>query len=316
MKRIIPCVSITLGLIAAGFFLPVLGFLGLILCPLPLAVLGCLDGQKRMTIAELMIELTVFIIISPSMAVYFLVGCAPVAGMLYFVSREDVKEHKKFSAAESFLICAGGSIVFKIILLAVFYFFTGQNILFPDSAQMAQIMKELYGNEPELLNAAMQIVNIFPYLIPTFLTVYVGVETLLNYCLCGKFVKKYSPEAKSFPPPLPEFKSWRFPTSLLIVAVSSFAVSFFIDTETWFDGAVFLMNLEIVLNVFMFVQGLALTFWIMDGFNLRRAAKIFVCFILMIPFFWAWLIVIGMSDMLLNLRERIKFNKKGEKINE
>ena len=307
MKRIIPCVAITLALVVAGFFLPVLGFAGLILCPLPLAVFGCLEGQRRMTIAELIIELTIFIIISPILAIYFLVGCAPVAASVYSVSREDIKEVKKFTGPESLLICAGISIIFKIILLAGFYFFTGQNILFPDSAQMAQIIKELYGDQPEVQQAVMQVINIFPYLVPTFLTVYASVEAFLNYILCGKIVKKFSPEAKSFPPELPDFKAWRFPTSLLFVAVLSFAASFFIDTETWFDGAVFLMNLEIVINVFMFIQGLAVTFWIMDGFKLRRVAKIFIFLILLIPFFWAWLIVIGMSDMLLNLRERIKF---------
>ena len=299
----------TLGLIVAGFFLPLLGFVGLILCPLPLAVLGCLEGQKRMTIAELIIELTIFIIISPILAIYFLVGCAPVASSIYSVSREDIKEIKKFTGPESLLICAGASIFFKIILLAGFYFFTGKNILFPDAAQMAQIIKELYGDQPELQNAVMRVINVFPYLMPTLLTVYASFEAFLNYILCGRFVKKFSSEAKSFPPELPEFKTWRFPTSLLIVAVLSFIASYFIDTETWFDGAVFLMNLEIVINVFMFIQGLAMMFWIMDGFKLRRVTKIFICLILLIPFFWAWLVVIGMSDSMLNLRERIKFKE-------
>jgi len=309
MKRIIPCVSTTLLLVAAGFFLPVLGVAGLLLCPLPLAVFGCLAGQRRMSMAELMIELTLFIIISPSMAVYFLVGCAPVSAIIYFVSREDVKEIKKFSGPESLLICAGTSIVFKIILIAGFYFFTGQNIFFPDSAQMAAVMQELYGDNPELLQAAAQIVAVFPYLMPTLLTVYVGFEVLFNYYLCGRYVKKISHKAKSFPPSLPEFKTWRFPKSLLVVGVASFAISFFLDSDTWFDGAVFLMNLEIIINVFMFIQGLALIFWVMEGFKLKRLTKFFIFLILMIPFFWAWLIVIGMSDMILNLRERIKFKE-------
>jgi len=313
MKRIIPCVSITLALILAGFFVPVLGVAGLILCPVPLAVLGCLDGKKRMSIAELMIEFTVFILFSPSMAVYFLVGCAPVSAMIYFVSREDIKEAKKFTGPESLLICAGASIIFKIILLAVFYFFTGQNILFPSQAQMAAVMQELYGDNPELQQAALQVAAVFPYLTPTLLTVYAGFEALINYLLCGIYVKKFSPEAKSFPPSLPEFKTWRFPKSLLIVGVSSFAVSFFVDSEAWFDGAVFLMNLEIVINVFMFIQGLSVIFWIMDGFKLKRLAKILAVLILMIPFFWAWIIVIGMSDMILNLRERIKFKENDNK---
>ena len=307
MKKIIPCVLITSALIFAGFFLPVLGFAGLMLCPLPLAVYGCLEGQKRMSIAEIMIEITIFIIFSPVMAVYFLIGCAPVAASVYSVSRADIKEVKKFSAPESFLICAGTSIIFKTILLATFYFFTGKNILMPDAAQMAQTIQELYGDNPELQQSVRQILAFFPYLIPTFLTVYAGVESFLVYSLCGRYVKKFSPDSKNFPPALPEFKMWRFPLSVFITGVLSLVFSYFIDTETWFDGAVFLMNLQIVINVFMFIQGLSMSVWIMDGFKLKRAAKIFICVILFIPFFWAWLIVIGMSDMILNLRERIKF---------
>ncbi|MBQ3457048.1 MAG: hypothetical protein IJG36_11460 [Synergistaceae bacterium] len=46
MKRIIPCVIITLSMIIAGSFLPLFGFLGLMLCPLPLGVLGCVEGRK------------------------------------------------------------------------------------------------------------------------------------------------------------------------------------------------------------------------------------------------------------------------------
>ena len=70
------------------------------------------------------------------------------------------------------------------------------------------------------------------------------------------------------------------------------------------------MNLQIVLNVFMFVQGVSVAFWIMDGFKFRRMSKVIACVVLSFPFFWPWLIVVGMSDMALNLRERIKFGAK------
>lgn len=276
------------------------------LCPLPLCVLGCLEGQKNMTIAELMIELTLFLIVSPSMAVYFLLGCSPVSATVYSVSRDDIKAVKKFSGSESVLICAASSILFKTILLAVFWFFTGRNILLPDVKQMTLIFQQLYGSNPELLESLVQMLGLFPYLLPTLLVVYASFEAFINYCLCGKIVKKLSPSSKNFPPELPEFHMWRFSGSLLLVLVCSFIASYFIKTDTWFSGAVFLMNLQIVINVFMFVQGLAFAFWLMDGFNLRKGTKIFICLILAIPFFWAWLIIMGMSDMALNLRERIK----------
>ncbi len=310
MKKIIPCVVISLTLILAGFFLPVLGFFGLMLCPLPLCVLGCLEGQKSMTIAELMIEITLFLVVSPSLAVYFLLGCAPISAVIFSVSREDIKRVKNFSGPESILMCSGASILFKLILLAAFWFFTGRNILFPDVHQMSMILQQLYGNNSELRQSVMQVLALFPYLMPTLLVVYASFETLINYSLCGKIIKKFSPSSKNFPPLLPEFKAWRFSNSLLLVLVCSFIASYFIKTDTWFSGAVFLMNLQIVINVFMFVQGLAVAFWIMDGFKLRRGTKIFICVILSIPFFWAWLIIMGMSDMALNLRERIKFRSQ------
>ena len=299
---------ISLTLILAGFFLPILGFFSLMLCPLPLCVLGCLEGQKKMTMAELMIEITLFLVVSPSMAVYFLLGCSPVAAIIYSISREDIKAVKKFSGPESILICTGASILFKLILIAAFWFFTGRNIFLPDIKQIAVILRQLYADRPELLQSVVQSLGLLPYLLPTLLVVYASFETLLNYSLCGKIVKKFSPSSKNFPPQLPEFRMWRFPRSLLLVLVCSFITGFFIDTDTWFSGAVFLMNLQIVINVFMFIQGLSAAFWLMDGFKLRRITKIFICLILTIPFFWAWLIIIGMSDMILNLRDRIKFH--------
>ena len=307
MKKIIPCVLITLALILAGFFLPVFGFAGLALCPLPLCVLGCLEGQKKMSIAELLIEITLFIALSPSMAVYFLIGCAPISAVIYFISRADVKEVKKFSGSESVLICSGASIAFKTILILVFKLFTGKNILFPDSAQIALTLQQLYGNNPDLQKSVLQILVLLPYLMPSLLIIYASVEGFLNYSLCSFTIKKYFPSIKNFPPELPEFKTWRFSSSILSAGVISFIASYFIDTDTWFGGAIFLMNLQIVLNVFMFIHGLAFAFWIMDGFKLKRRTKIFICFILAFPFFWAWLIIMGMSDMALNLRERIKF---------
>ena len=309
MKRIIPCVIITLLMMLAGIFMPLMGVIGLMLCPLPLAVLGCVEGHKQMSIAELMIEVTLFIVVAPSMAVYFLIGCAPVSGMLFLLSRDDIKSVKKFTGAESLLLCTATSIVFKIILIVSFWLFTNKNIMFPDIQQMKIILSDLYANQPELQASVNTILNVFPYLFPTMLMLYSIAEGFLNYSLCYKFTKKLFPGIKNFPPELPEFKQWKFPTSILFASIFAFISGYFIDTETWFGGAIFVMNLQLVISALMFIQGVSVAFWIMDGFKLRRGSKIFVCIILSFPFFWPWLIVIGMSELALNLRNRIKFKK-------
>ena len=310
MKRIIPCVLITLAMIAAGSFVPGLGLLGLMLCPLPLSILGNLEGHKRMSIAELLIEATLFLMVSPAMAVYFLVGCAPLSAMIYTLSREDIKAVKNYSGAESLLLTAGASIAFKLVLIVLYWFFTKKNILISDMSQVEPMIAQLYGSQPELMAAMMRVLKVIPYLMPAMLVLYCSAEAYLNYSLCSKLTRKIFPDSKNFPPELPEFKMWRFPVSLIAVSFLSLLAGYFLDIDEWFQGAVFVMNLQIIVNVFMFIEGLAVIFWIMDGFRMRRGGKIAVCVILGFPFFWPWLIVIGMCDIVLNLRERIKFGAK------
>ena len=309
MKRIIICVFASLALILSGYFLPVFGFFGMLLCPLPLAILGNLEGHKRMSIAELMIEATLFLAVSPSMAVYFLIGCAPVSAIIFMLSREDFKNAKKYSGAESLLVCAGFSLAMKIILMLVFWFFTGRNFLFPDSAQMHIMMNQMYGDNPELQRAIQSVLSVFPYMIPAMTVIYSSAEAYLNYVFCNSIMRKYFHETKNFPPSLPAFMNWKFPVSLLFAYVFSLALGYFIDIDTWFTGSMFVLNLQIVLNIFMFIQGLSFAFWLMHGFKLRRLTKMIICILFTIPFFWAWLIIMGMCEMALNLREKIKFGK-------
>ena len=310
MKRVIPCVFITLAMMLAGSFLPLFGFLGFMLCPLPLCVLGCLDGRKNMSVAELMIEATLFLAVSPSLAVYFLLGCAPVSAILFGVSQESFRNAKKFTGGESLVVCTGASVIFKAILLGAFWFFTGKNIFLPDPAQMNDVMSQMYGDQPELKAALQHVLAVLPHMLPSLLVIYSIIESYLNYSLCHSIMRKIFPASKNFPPELPAFKLWKFPASVFFVSLGGFILGWFVDVETWFDGAIFIMNLQIVANVLMFIQGFSVAFWIMDGFKLRRGAKILMCCVLSVPFFWPWLIVIGMCEMTLNLREKIKF--KGE----
>ena len=205
MKRVIPCVIITLALMLAGSFLPLFGVLGLMICPLPLCVLGCLEGRKSMSAAELLIEATLFLVISPTLAAYYLLGCAPVAAVIFMLSQESFRDVKKLTGGESYVICIGASILFKTVLIWAFWFFTGRNILFPDSAQLADTMSQLYGNDPELISALRQVIVIFPRLMPSMLVIFAGIESYLNYSLCYSITRKISPGTKTYPPELPAF---------------------------------------------------------------------------------------------------------------
>lgn len=262
-----------------------------------------------MSVAELMIEATLFLAFSPSMAAYFLVGCAPVAGVIFLLSREDFRESGKFTGGESLLLCVGASVAFKVILIGAFWLFTGRNIFMPDISQMNDVMTQLYGEQPELREALRHIAVLLPRLFPSMLVLYVASESFLNYSLCGRITKKISPDTKNYPPQLPAFSMWKFPASLIIVSVAGLAVSWFANFESWPELGFLVMNLQIVVNVLMFIQGLSLTFWIMEGFKLRRGIKAGLCCVCFVPFFWPWMIVMGMCEVAINMRERIKFKE-------
>lgn len=263
-----------------------------------------------MSIAELLVEATLFFLISPTMAAYFLVACAPLSAMIFTVSREDFKSAKNYTGAESLLVCIGASIGFKLVLIVLYWLFTGKNIMLPDMSQMEAVISQLYGSQPEIMSSMSRILSIIPYLMPTMLILYCTTEAFMNYSLCNKLMRKLFPDIKSYPPELPEFRMWRFPASLMIAAFVSLGAGYFIDYDEWRNVSLFIMNLQIILNALMFIEGLSVVFWIMDGWKLRRGVKVFVCILMTIPFFWAWLIVIGMCDIVLNLRERIKFGAK------
>lgn len=297
-------------MILAGSFLPLFGFFGLMLCPLPLAVLGCIEGRKSMSAAELMIEATLFLMFSPALAAYYLLGCAPVAAVIFALSQESFRDVKKLTGGESYLMCTGTSILLKTLFLWAFWYFTGKNILIPDASITAGIMTQLYGDTPELMTALRQVMTIFPRLLPAMLVIYAGFEAYMNYELCFRITRKFFPKSKNYPPQLPAFTLWKFPASILMVSASALVLSWFLDAEEDFAVTMFVMNLQIAANVIMFTEGLSLAFWLMDGFKLRKGAKIAAGVIMFVPFFWPWLIVMGMCDMAMNMRERIRFGGK------
>ena len=82
----------------------------------------------------------------------------------------------------------------------------------------------------------------------------------------------------------------------------AFLMGFF--ASDWTPGAMFAMNLKIVLNVFFFVQGLSLIWW---WFVRRRVGVFWRCLALAVfalPVCWFWFVLLGVGDMIFDLRRR------------
>ena len=89
------------------------------------------------------------------------------------------------------------------------------------------------------------------------------------------------------------------------VLILTFIAGFFIDGDNWFEGAIFITNLRLILNALFFVQGLAFAVWWMNFKNFSKIARIVLIIFLLFPLMWMGLILLGVSDMAFNFRARL-----------
>ena len=184
--RFILLTSLTALLILCGtfFFFPVLGFVCMAAAATPLALLGCTSGANILSISIVLLELFLFLVFSPLMALYAVLGCVPLALAIYTIFLK-YKFNNKISGGAALLICASVSIIAKLLLLVIFKFLTGRNILIPDAAQLELIVNTFAGTSSAQVKAMLlQSLAIMPYILPSLLIIYSSSEGAFNYILC------------------------------------------------------------------------------------------------------------------------------------
>ncbi|MBQ3627021.1 MAG: DUF2232 domain-containing protein [Synergistaceae bacterium] len=311
--RLISFTALTALLILCGTFFPVFGFVCMVAAATPLALLGCIDGANFLSVGILLLELFLFVTFSPLMSLYAALGCVPLAITIYtlYLKYNFKFNNNKISGGVALLICASAAIISKLLLLIIFKFLTGRNILIPDAAKLELIVNNLAGPgggaEVQQVKAALlQSIAVMPYILPSILIIYSSFEGVVNYVLCLKILNKLNFNKKL--PDLPKFQEWTFISqakSIMPVLILTFIAGFFIDGDNWFEGAIFITNLRLILNALFFVQGLAFAVWWMNFKNFSKIARIVLIIFLLFPLMWMGLILLGVSDMAFNFRARL-----------
>ncbi len=284
---------------------PLLSFWGLLLCPLPLALLGCLDGGRWLGAGIFLTE-GLLLTLSPSLSFYFLLGCSPLSVGLFLLAEK--REKLQWTGGESLFGALIVSILSKLALLAFFWVLTGRNILVPDLAQIELLFSETGTLSLEqrqgFQEALRQTAALLPYMTPAMILLWSGLESLVNYQFCGRFLRRRGTERCL--PALPPFAEWRLPASLLPAMILSIIAGFFLDTDQWFRASMFVVNLRLVLNVLFFIQGLSLAFWWMTYRGFRPLTRFLLFLLALFPLTWIWLILLGMIDMTFGIRARVR----------
>ena len=79
LARMVSFVVLTLALFSVGFFVPILGFGGFLMVPLPLALLGMRDGGRWQAAGVAFAGGGLALLLDPLSALYYLIAQAPLS---------------------------------------------------------------------------------------------------------------------------------------------------------------------------------------------------------------------------------------------
>ncbi len=301
--------SISALLFWSGAYVSIVGFWGVILCSAPLAIIGFRDGVKWMTAGLISVAIVIYTAVNPFWGLYFLLG----EGLLCYGLVIPAK--KSASGAESLLYCILVSVFSKLVWVAVIFALTGHNPIIPDPALMKEAMQQMYpdlfletGAQAETIKKAVdEMMAALPYMLPSLLLILAGLDSFLNYKLCEFLQKKHTIKLL----PLPAFKNWRFPKSLVWPMLLSFVLPLLWEDAKDTPGLVMILNfnLKLLLNIFFFLQGVSFIWWFFCWRKVRLIYRVLVISLSAIPAAWPFLSFLGIGDMFMDFRKRMEAAK-------
>jgi len=287
-----------------AFFMP-LGVTALLFSPTPMALLGAREGKAWMALGLLSATLALALVFDSWLAFSFLLS----HGLLCFGLTLPLGKLEKGS--ESLLFCTVTSIVSKVLFVAVSVNIKGINPFAVDQDALRSRLYRMYaailskgGQEAAFLQEYLnQAVALVPYMLPFFIILYAMFDSFLNYRLCETLQRK----REIVFPPLPPFGEWRFPRNLLHVFVFAIVLPFLVESDDWQLWIMLEYNLKLIVNVFFFLQGVALVWWLMQ--HATRRFFPLLLFIMLVGFFSMQILVmslavIGFSDICVDFRSK------------
>ncbi|WLR50845.1 YybS family protein [Bacillus tianshenii] len=296
--------ALTMVLAFLAVYIPIAGMLFLYLLALPLTIYTYRYGVKPGALFLVGSAIVSFIIGS----IYFLLPvltftlCGLVIGEL---------TRRKRTAIE---VLIGGTLSFLFMLLLNYIFivtvldfdFMKETTKWFDEAVqqsegMLQFSDEELANQTKLFE---EMVRFLPKIVPSVLVFTAVISTFIVQLLAKKILKRLGFEATSFPP----FSEWLFPKVLLWYYLIVSLIFYIGVSEGMWELAV--LNLFIVLEVIMTVQGLSFIFFFTKWKGLSKAVPIVVTiFAFIVPFLLYLIRILGIIDLGFDLRQRLQERK-------
>jgi uncharacterized protein YybS (DUF2232 family) len=306
--------SLTAVIALLGLLVPPLFPLISVIIPLPLAVL--VKKRDLVTGALALVVAAALLLVfygRPVTVMMLLIQLGPLGLLLGVLFKNRVR------AGLAVAMATGVAVILNVITLLSGFWFLGINPLAAGSGIYGDIEQLLNfyqhqgliepGMEDEIRHLFQEMVELMVLLFPANLVLWSLVSTSITYYLGQVVLQRLGYEVE----PLPPFRQWQFPWYFVWIVILGLLLFLTGDTLNKQPLATAGKNL-IYLGTFLYlVAGLSVLGFYFNRFQLSRAVKLILIVALFLywPFTVILLIILGLVDSLLNIKQAAQHRKKG-----
>ncbi|MDD4599706.1 hypothetical protein SDC9_04210 [bioreactor metagenome] len=298
---VLSAVAIIFAIISA--YLPVIGPFVNLIWPVPIILLGVRHGYKWSILATAVAGVLIAMLMHPLHAVSVVVGFGLIGIVVGYAIRAEYSPMKIIAWG------AVASFVSKAAVLAISAVVLGMNpltmqtdVLGTAVGQAVELYRGMGMTEENLAQIAgnMQgLVDLLKVILPSGFVLAAILDTYLNFMLARIVLRKLGHHIEGFPP----FKLWSLPQFIGYFFILSLVGMYWGKSRELVMLYNIAANIQVLTSMFLFVQGLALFYFVGDKYNLSRLVRgIILVLILTSGFLSQGLIFAAAIDMAVDYR--------------
>lgn len=290
-------------LMIMAVYIPFLGIVAKLLCPVPVVLLGVRHGLRPVVLTLSVVTVIEAMVISPIYAFLILPGFVLVSIALIYAFR------RKYSAAKTLCCTSAASLLAQLMTLAAIFFFMGIDLMGDGVNKMVDDMLAFYRSSDvsvETLQkmelAFTQFVSMTKVLLPVSILVFSVITAYLNFITAGIFLRRINAvEIPVFPP----FRLWKFPREVVYFYVVSLLGLYWGNAYQSEMLTNVSTNLWMIMTLITLLQGASLLAWFAYKYNLSKTVQGIILFLILINGALAQILsMAGVFDILFDYRSR------------
>ncbi|CQR69998.1 hypothetical protein SOV_52770 [Sporomusa ovata DSM 2662] len=285
-------------------YVPVLGDLVTLIWPVPIVLLGVRHGCKWSIMAVVASGILIALFMPPSAIITVVVGFGLIGIVLGYAMRQ------KFSSTKTLILGSIASMISMVARIVLTLTVLGFNPFTLQIATMSTGLEqglEFYRNmgmkhedlaQMEVMMRSM--IDVMKIVFPASIAFGAIAITFINFQIAKVVLRRLGYKFESFPP----FRHWTMPRITVHVLAVSFVAIYWGESrgiEILYNSG---MNLQVAAIVLLFIQGMALVYFLTDKYNLSRIVRGIILFLILSnPIFMQALIIGGAFDLIFDYRQ-------------